>query len=118
MKLGIGKKLVEILSENTVLKGKVFPLSASETTFPFAIYSCNQTTADYCKDRRYSLTTASITLNIYAKSYDQSIQLAQAIIDNCTGNINGILDIHVTSVSEDYTEDIYIQSIELTINYR
>lgn len=113
MKLGIGKEIVEKLAKVTALDGKVFPLVAPQTTTPFAVYQCAQTTADYTKDKQYANTTATITLNIYANTYQESIDIAQQVINQCNS-----ANTYVSDASEDYIDDIYTQTLTIQATYK
>ena len=121
----VGKYIYKLLSEDTVLSGKVspkkiFPLVANaDTTYPFIVYARTGLVVDYCKD---GTVANSIDFQILSVSdnYVESLEVANQIrnileMKRYKDEDICIRECKLSSVSEEYMEDAFIQRLNFTI---
>ena len=101
----------------------VFPLIANaDTTFPFVVYGRTSLVPTYTKDL---LTENSITIYIYVVSdnYIESLEIANAIRHSIESHIYKddkitIDVIKLESITEETSDDAYIQKMSFTFTCR
>lgn len=101
----------------------VFPLIANaDTTFPFVVYGRTSLVPTYTKDL---LTENSITIYIYVVSdkYIESLEIANAIRHSIESHIykDDVITIDVIkleSVTEETSDDAYVQKMIFTLTCR
>lgn len=117
--INIGKVIYDKIKD--VFSGKCFPLVAEmTTTFPFCTYQRNTALPKDTKDRYIYEWEHQVMIKVVSEKYDESIQLAEEVIDklyNLEGNINGIEvgEININGISDDFIENAYVQNIMITI---
>lgn len=116
--LKVGRALYEIIKDIA----PCFPLVAEATTpYPFVIYRRQGLTNLTNKDRRIEfIEHATVEVQAVTKTYDESIDLAQALkvrLEGHRGEISdlNITDITLTNASEDYVGDAYVQKLYFDI---
>lgn len=115
----VGKDIKQLLvSDSEVqqkLEGKIFPIVANEgTTFPFLVYRRSAYRPQSNKD--YTDEVVSMELVILSNKYDESVDIANAVADALDRKETEIIsDIQLTNISEDYSEDTYIQKLYIDI---
>lgn len=125
MILQVGKVIYSLLTGNaeiTKLVGKkIYPLIADfSTTFPFIVYKRDSIDEATSKDRLINKQGATVTVVVASDKYNNSIEVAQTVIDalrNKRGLIAGInvKDISLLGADEDYIDDTYIQRLSFKI---
>lgn len=120
--ISILKEMFKLLFKNdrlTDLVGnKIYPVIANEdTTFPFITFNRDSVYTEYCKDGRV-LDNVTISFNIASTSYEESVEIAEEVRNaiECK-RIDNINMIRLTSVSEDFVENTYIQQLQFTCNF-
>ena len=120
-----GKYIYKLLSEDEVLatrvtSKKIFPLVANaETTYPFIVYARTGLIVEYCKDgtveNRIDFQILSVSEN-YVESLEIGNQIRKVLElirykdeDIC------IRECRLSSVSEEYMEDAFIQRLNFSI---
>ena len=101
----------------------VFPLIANaDTTFPFVVYGRTSLVPTYTKDL---LTENSITIYIYVVSdkYIESLEIANAIRHSIESHIYKddeitIDVIKIESITEETSDDAYVQKMIFTLTCR
>jgi hypothetical protein len=91
-----------------------YPLVAENTTkFPFIIYRTTQSRPENTKDGIYDWIY-NIEIRVVSDKYDVacdlSIQMADALAE-----FEDTLDLRFEEVSEDYLDDAYVRTINITI---
>ena len=125
MSIMLGKLIYKLLSNDELLSQvvtpkKIFPLVANaDTTYPFIVYARTSLRVDYCKE---GITENSVEFQVIAVSdnYVESLEVAN--------RIRGVLELlrykdetiyisecKLSSVSEEYMEDAFIQRLIFTI---
>lgn len=116
----IGKELVQILNDNSVLgvKNKIFPLVAvANTTFPFAVYRRISYTPESTKDRTNE--EVYIEINVASEKYKEGQDIANSIADILQHKENEIIDdIILNNVSETFIEDTFVQTLQFKITLK
>jgi hypothetical protein len=118
--ISILKSIHTLLSNSSeltaIVDNKMFPLIAnSDTTFPFVVYRKSSNNIEYCKDGNVS-DNFSIEILIVSKTYNESVEIAEVVRQVLElKKIDNITSIRLTSVSEDYIEDSYIQNLNFDI---
>lgn len=115
----VGKEIKQILCNSKdvtdLIDNKVFPIVANEgTNFPFAVYRRNGYRPASNKD--YEDEVVSLEIVILSLKYDESVEIANTIADTLISNKTDIIeDIQISNISEDYTEDTFIQRLYIDI---
>ena len=125
MSIMLGKLIYKLLSNDELLSQvvtpkKIFPLVANaDTTYPFIVYARTSLRVDYCKE---GITENSVEFQVIAVSdnYVESLEVAN--------RIRGVLELlrykdetiyisecKLSSVSEEYMEDAFIQRLTFTM---
>lgn len=120
----IGKKIFSILSKDTELKeavnGQIYPLLANKsTTYPFIVYSRDTIYPSYSKDGNYQ-DEVGITVIVVSNDYEESVEIANKVrsdLELLTYEDDDIYiaDTHLTGVSENTSDDAYVQRINLNL---
>ena len=121
----VGKYIYKLLSEDEVLATKVtpkkiFPLIANaDTTYPFIVYARTGLVVEYCKS---GLVENKIDFQILsvAENYVESLEVANQIrkvleLIKYKDEEISIRECKLSSVSEEYSEDAFIQRLNFTI---
>lgn len=118
--LKLGEILTALFLNDDTLKNlvgnKVFPIVAKkDCTFPFLVYQRNNISSNACKDGFYE-DTVSFSITIVAEVYDESIDIATAvrkILEKPCIEINDSILYYtsLSSCSEEYTSDVYVQKL-------
>lgn len=101
---------------------RTFPIVAEEgASYPFMVYRRTSLTTYTTKDRYNYLTQISMELVIVTQKYDEGVSLSQEVwdaLDKKGGNIGGldIDEIRVTSSSEDFANNAYIQRLHIEVD--
>lgn len=91
-----------------------FPLVAENSVkFPFAIYRTTATRPELSKDGIYDWVY-NVQVNVVSDKYDTVCDLCNQMIDSLL-ELDEILDINISEVSEDFQEDAYIKEIQIII---
>ena len=116
----IGKELTTIILHNdditNLIDNKVFPLVANAgTTFPFVVYRRSSFSPRGNKDELSEVV--GIDLAVISNTYSQSVNLANLIADTLLAvNDNDVIDyVRIVNMWEDFSEDTYIQKINIDI---
>lgn len=114
----VGKTLKDLLlSDNTVselLTGKIFPIVAVEgTTFPFLVYRRSGYRPASNKDLEDEIV--SVEINILSDKYENSVDVADAVLTGLHGSNEEIDRVKIMGTSESFSSDIYIQRILIDI---
>lgn len=115
----VGKEFKQILNNSeavtNLIENKIFPLVANEgTTFPFLVYRRSNYRPIGNKDIDDEIVSLEIV--ILSQKYDESIEIANVIADTIINKETEIIDdIQITNISEDYSDDTYIQRIYVDI---
>lgn len=118
MNIKIGSVVKSILSTY-----HCFPLIAeANTTFPYIVYKRSSTECINTKDFISGIYTATIDIIIASDSYKDSIDTANTVIqllEHYNGTVNNIKvkDIIIINTSEDFSENTYLQNIQINIKY-
>ena len=116
--LRIGDAIYTILKEFK----NVYPVKADEgTTFPFIIYRRVSGDNKSSKDGIYS-SIANIEVNLVAQSYEESIELAEKVLQKleaARGPIAGldIWSIRMIDSNESWIENSFIQCLKFSVEY-
>lgn len=120
MIVSISTHIYSKLSSNaavTALVGtRIFPLgSKKEVAYPFIVYERDSVAPNYDKEQR-SYTNTTVTVYCVAETYDQSINLAEAVVAALECNdaaYDGytVQGGQVTSAAEGYVEGAFVQQI-------
>ena len=93
---------------------QTYPLVAENTTrFPFIIYRTTATRPQNTKDGIYDWVY-DIEVNVVTDKYDQACELCNQALDKLL-ELEEVLDINISEVSEDFQEDAYIKQIQIII---
>lgn len=114
----IGKTLKSLLLSNATveeyLSGKIFPLVAVEgTTFPFLVYRRSGYKPVNNKDLEDEIV--SLELSILSDKYENSVDVADAVLTGLQGSNEEIDFINITGTNESFSSDVYIQKIQIEI---
>lgn len=114
----VGKAIYELV--NPIVRS--YPVIAEEgANYPFAVYRRTSLTPYTTKDRYNYLVTISMELVIVTQRYDEGVELSQRVweaLDKRGGNIGGldISEIRVTSTSEDFANNAYLQRLQIEVD--
>ena len=91
-----------------------YPLVAENTTkFPFIIYRTTATRPQNTKDGIYDWIY-NIQVNVVSDKYDTVCSLCNDALNKLM-ELESVLDINISEVSEDYVEDAYVKEIQIII---
>ena len=108
----VGKKIVKILADADILKGKIFPLVADEgANFPFAVYRRISTSETNSKDLVTIGQEAIIEIVIASDNYEEALDIADKVSETLLVKKN----IKFVDSSEDFTDDVFTQSLTFKI---
>lgn len=114
----VGRAIFELC--NPIVR--TFPIVAEEgATYPFMVYRRTSLTPYTTKDRYNYLTQISMELVIVTQKYEDGVLISQEVwdaLDKKGGNIGGldIDEIRVTSSSEDFANNAYIQRLQIEVD--
>lgn len=114
----VGKAIYEIC--NPIVRS--FPIVAEQgANYPFMVYRRTSHNSQNTKDRYNYLVSISMELVIVSDRYEDSVNLSQQVweaLDKEGGVIAGveIQEIRVTSTSEDYINDAYVQRLQIEVD--
>lgn len=112
----IGETLTNLLLSDDNLSpligNRIYPLVAPEgTNFPFIIYKRESLRSNGCKDGYYE-DTVQFSITIVCTRYAESVEIAQKVRKTLErSNIADMYDVHITSATEEYVEDSYVQTL-------
>lgn len=108
--INVGKLIYPKLSKVC----STYPLVAENTTkFPFIIYRTTQSRPQETKDGIYEWVF-QVQVNVVSDKYDTVCDLCDSAVDNLL-ELESILDINISEISEDYVEDAYVKEINIII---
>lgn len=113
----IAKDIYRTLS--TIIS-RVYPIIADEGSLkPFIIYERDGLTIDRCKDGSYQ-GNFSFSVKIVSDGYYEGLGYAQSVVDSVlkmNSTVEGLnySDITLSSATEEYSDDSYIQSLSFNI---
>ena len=91
-----------------------YPLVAENTTkFPFIIYRTTQSRPETTKDGIYDWIY-TIQVNVVSDKYDTVCDLCNQALNKIM-ELEEVLDINITEVSEDFIDDAYVKEIQIII---
>jgi len=91
-----------------------YPLVAENTTkFPFIIYRTTQSRPENTKDGIYDWIF-NIQVNVVSDKYDTVCDLCSEAVDKLL-ELEEVLDINISEISEDYLENAYVKEINIII---
>ncbi len=114
----VGRVIFELC--NPIVRS--FPIVAEQgANYPFMVYRRNSLTPYTTKDRFNYLTQISMELVIVTQTYEEGVELSQEVwdaLDKKAGFIGGIDidEIRVTSSSEDFANNAYIQRLQIEVD--
>ena len=114
----VGKAIYELC--NPIVRS--FPIVAEQgANYPFMVYRRTSHNSQNTKDRYNYLVSISMELVIVSDRYEDSVNLSQQVweaLDKDGGVIAGveIQEIRVTSTSEDYINDAYVQRLQIEVD--
>lgn len=118
----VGSELRKLLMADSKivskLSDKIFPLVANAgTLFPFLVYRRSAYRPASNKD--YQSEIVSIEIAIATVKYEEGVDIADAVADALSGKQTDIIeDIEITNIYEEFTDDTFIQKINLEINLK
>lgn len=114
----VGKAIYELC--NPIVRS--YPIVAENgTNYPFLVYRRTSHNSSNTKDRYNYLVQISMELVIVTQRYDEGVDLSQRVweaLDKVGGVIAGVEidEIRVTSASEDFVNDAYIQRLQIEVD--
>lgn len=121
--LSANKYIYKILTEDETLsgltKGQIYPVVAEENvTYPFVIFTKSDAFANYTKDI-LAYDSATIQVAVAAVNYFQTVEIAERVRALLEGRRDSYFaNVQFVSVSEDYVEDAYVQTLEFNCQIR
>ena len=125
MSIMLGKLIYKLLSNDEWLSQRVTPKKISplvanaETTYPFIVYARTSLRVDYCKD---GVLENNVEFQVVAVSdnYVESLEVAnrvRGVLELLRYKDEGITisECKLSSVSEEYMEDAFIQRLTFVI---
>jgi len=114
----IATDITSALKEIDDLGKRVFPIVATEgTAYPYCVYERSSVTFNDTKDG--DIMGVSYTIRIVSANYTSGLKIADDAIKTLkrmvSSNANTRYDIQLQNVTEEYTEDGFIQTIYITI---
>lgn len=119
----IGKYIYKLLSEDEMLKAlsqKIYPLVAkADTTYPFVVYARTNLYTTYCKDGIIE-DTLDVQVIAVSDNYVESLEVANQIrnvleLKRYKDDYIYITDCRLSSATEEFIEDAFIQRMTFTI---
>ena len=114
--LSAGTAVYEVLSERLANKvTKVFPVVTDEAVLPYVCYHREALETAVAKNAK-SADTATIVVDCYAATYNDSVALAEAVreaLDNVSITTSAGLTVrssYLVDAAESWTDDAYLQS--------
>lgn len=115
-------KIGRVINEELKNILPTFPIIADKgTPYPFAVYKRNSLSLSNTKDMYNHLEKASVEIVIAATTYNESVELAQAVkvrLENLAGKFETktedaitIDDCALVSASENWMNDAYVQTL-------
>ena len=102
---------------NGLIGNRVFPIVADAgTNFPFIVYRRSSYDKSYGNKDDWD-NKFSVELAILADTYRFSIEVLENVIRVLDNYDNGSISIEVTNTFEDFSDDTYIQKVNLDIKY-
>lgn len=117
--LSAGEVLYEVLTKNETVSGivtKVFPVVTDNAELPYIAYRRQGFRQNESKSARFGANTATYAVRCYAKTYSESITLAEAVracldgIQVKTGEAF-MRSCYITDASESWEYDAYVQEL-------
>lgn len=114
----VGRVIFELC--NPIVRS--FPIVAEQgANYPFMVYRRASLTPYTTKDRFNYLTQISMELVIVTQTYEEGVELSQEVwdaLDKKAGHIGGIDidEIRVSSSSEDFANNAYIQRLQIEVD--
>ncbi|WP_080902949.1 DUF3168 domain-containing protein [Parabacteroides sp. Marseille-P3160] len=116
----IGIAVKNILTGNASVLAKIdkriYAIAAPENTpLPYVVYSRRSLEPDYSKDGDTGEYTASVQLDCYAKTYEESVDLAKLVFLSLQGKRGvfkgkNVSESHLQNASEEYaSNNSYVQ---------
>ena len=121
--LSANKYIYKILTEDETLsgltKGQIYPVIAEENvTYPFVIFSKTDAYANYTKDI-LAYDSATVQVALAAVNYFQTVDIAERVRLLLEGRRDSYFaNVQFVSVTEDYVEDAYTQTLEFNCQIR
>ncbi len=120
--LSAGIVINDILSNDEAvmaIANDVFPIVADEAKLPYIAYRRGNYEQDPVKTG-YGADTIQVEVNCYADTYANSIELAEAVraaLDGKQKTVDGVAmrSCYMSSSSEDWENDAFVQSLVFTI---
>ena len=125
MSIMLGKLIYKLLSNDDWLSQRVTPkkisplVAKAETTYPFIVYSRTSLRVDYCKD---GVLENNVEFQVVAVSdnYVESLEVSnrvRGVLELLRYKDEGIIisECKLSSVSEEYMEDAFIQRLTFVI---
>lgn len=117
--ISVNKHIYNLLINDEILNGlvgkKIYPIVAEETvSYPFILFTKESAIANYTKDL-LMYDTVTISVAIAATNYIQTVEIAERvrqILENRRDDY--FYNILFDSVTEDFVEDAYIQTLKFT----
>lgn len=117
--ISVNKHIYNLLINDEILNGlvgkKIYPIVAEETvSYPFILFTKESAIANYTKDL-LMYDTVTISIAIAATNYSQTVEIAERvrqILENRRDDY--FYNILFDSVTEDFVEDAYIQTLKFT----
>lgn len=108
------KRLLLDSSANEHLKGRIYPIVAPSTNYPFVVYRRSSVKPVYTKDRLSPTDTATIELAVMETNYNRSVTVMNAVFEALQGYSGTVEDIEVSEIrmissEEDFEGDCYNQ---------
>jgi len=122
--LNIGKAVVaKIKADKSISLSRFCACVVEEDTkYPYAVYYRDSVSTEESKDTATGINRSVVVINVVSDKYDQSLNLAQKIVDSydgMRGTIGGcrIQSCRVTDCGETFSNNAFIQSISIEIKY-
>lgn len=91
-----------------------YPIVAENTTkFPFIIYRTTTSRPQTTKDGIYEWVY-NIQVDVVNDKYDRVCELCDEVVENLL-ELDGVLDINIESISEDFIDNAYVKEIQIII---
>lgn len=99
---------------------KVFPVVTDKATLPYVAYRRARLDHDPVKTGVPGADKAMIEINCYGKTYEQSIELAEAVraaLDNVQAEKSGLAmrSCYLSDGEEFYEDDAYVQGLTFSV---
>lgn len=114
--LDFGKYIKDRLDTIEAISGKTYPIVAENSTkYPFVVYKRVGLTSNSNKDT-YFEDSVNIEIMVVAQKYNQSVDIASKVrqkleIAEATYDGMEINDARITSASEDFIDNAYVQKM-------